>query len=163
MWQERITRKQVVEEIQKQRIRDALARPIDGDEITKAWKDMKARPKTKTKTQRSGRTEEVTERMLEELRGLDVERTNLDEMVALSTFGRAMEDEYKRLTIPVPEWLEDRLSALDREIRLRRTDALQAKLKELEARKEALKTADQKRQDVDAEMAKVKAALGINA
>ena len=33
-------------------------------------------------------------------------------------------------------------------------------VKELESRKEALKTAEQKRQDVDSEMAKVKAALG---
>jgi hypothetical protein len=106
------------------------------------------------------RRKEVRLKMLKELRGLDVERTDLDEMVALSTFGLSMKVEYERLTIPVPEWLETRLGELDRTIRSQRREALEKKVKELEARKDALKTAEQKRQDVDAELAKVKAALG---
>ncbi len=168
-----VTRAEVEEEIQSDRIREvmertgradpieinnALARRIDPVAVREKWKVMKKR---KAEQARIPRRREVNTDMLKELRGLDVERTDLDEMVALSTFGRAMNAEYDRLAIPIPEWLEDRLTELDRETRLRRTDALEKKLKELKARKETLKTAEQKRTDVDSEMLKIEKALGI--
>lgn len=166
-----ITWKEVAEDIQRERInevmkrtgeadqeeiRRALARPIDSIAIRERWKDMKKRTAAPARQRRRGGESD----MLKELRGLDIERTDLDEMVALSAFGRDMKTEYDRLVIPVPEWLEDRLTELDRETRLRRTDALEKKLKELNAREDALKTADQKRTDVATEKAKVLAALG---
>jgi hypothetical protein len=167
-----LTRAEVEEEIQRDRIREvmertgradpmeinrALSKTIDWFAVREKWKVMKNR---KAAQARYRRRREVNTDMLKELRGLDIERTDLDEMVALSAFGRDMKAEYERLIIPIPEWLEDRLVELDRETRLRRTDALEKKLKELRARKETLKTAEQKRQDVDTEMAKIEAALG---
>lgn len=149
------------EEEQRLRINQALQKPIEFLEVKERWKTMKEQ---RAAGKRSNlRRKEVNENMLKELRNFDADRTDLDEMVALSTFGRSMKVEYERLAMPIPEWIEDRTRTLDSEIRSQRRDALEKKVKELQSRKDALKTAEQKRQDVDAELEKVKAALGQTA
>ncbi len=155
----RIVKENLDPEIETERIKAALALPLSWPDIQAKWVLMKKRKAAKAKQRGEGVNEIM--QMLRDLRGLDTERTDLDEMVALSAFGTAMKAEYERTTIPSPDWLDDRLGDLNRAIRLLRQDALEKKLKELETRQEALKTADQKRTDVVAEMAKVKAALGI--
>lgn len=144
--------------IETSRINEALCRPIGDVERQAKWVTMKKRTAATARRRR----EEVTQtmQMLRDLRGLDPDGADLDEIIALSAFGRSLKVEYDRNVIPTPDWLDDRLDNLERAARLLRQDALEKKLKELQSRKEALKTAEQKRQDVDAELEKVRAALG---
>lgn len=97
--------------------------------------------------------------MLEQLRNVNVDRMDLDEVVALLTFGEQLQANYTANALEVPEWITDKTSALKKEAQRRRRDNLEAALKSAVARKEALKTADQKRADTDAEIERLKAAL----
>lgn len=98
--------------------------------------------------------------MLERLRGLDAESLSADEMVELRQGARALETEYTTQSYEVPEWLRDRAQMLDREIGARRQDALMKRLKEIDAQEQTLKTASEKRADLQTERERINAALG---
>lgn len=83
--------------------------------------------------------------MLQELRNFDVNRLALDEMFALSAFGKMVRSEYQNRNMPVPEWLTDQLSKLEREIVARRRDELERRLKEIRAQRTMLETTGEKR------------------
>lgn len=98
--------------------------------------------------------------MLERLRGLDTETLSPDEMIELRLYARQIEGEYRTQGYEVPEWLKERAQLLDRDIAAKRTDALMKRLRELEAQEQTLKTAAEKRQDLQAERERINAALG---
>lgn len=94
------------------------------------------------------------------LRGLDVERYTVDELIELRAGARVLELEYQAANYEVPEWLKERTVMLDAEIKRLRADTMRKRVRELVAQKSALRTADEKRADVDAELARLQAELG---
>lgn len=99
---------------------------------------------------------------LERLKGLQLARMDIDEMIALATWGRAMANGYSYYELPKPKWLDESLATLDKEIRARRRELLEARLQEVRSRKETLKTREERRADLDSEEATLLAQLGTS-
>ena len=98
--------------------------------------------------------------MLEQLRNFNLDRIDLDEMVALFAFGENLKVVYGNLLLEVPEWVTDNVATLQKEIHSRRRDSLEKELKKAQASLESLKTADEKRQDIRAKIERLQTALG---
>lgn len=102
--------------------------------------------------------------MLQELKRLDLDRLALDEMLAYMAFAKGLHVEYGTRNIPAPEWLDDRIRQLNREIAARGRDALELRLKEIRAQKTQLMTPTEKREALAMEEAELTAKLaGTNA
>jgi hypothetical protein len=97
--------------------------------------------------------------MLEKLRSFDVDRLDVEEAIALSAFARSLKSEYEALGGEAPEWLDNRTRELRREIRARQQDGIEKRLHEAQARLEALKPAAERREELQAEIDKLKASL----
>ncbi len=95
--------------------------------------------------------------MLERLKNLDVERMDADDLIALSAFAKILEAEYAAHSLEVPEWLKDRQAELKREILTRTADMRAKRIREINARLDTLKTADEKRADLKAELERLQA------
>ena len=106
-------------------------------------------------------TERRLSDMLEALRRFDADRANMEEMLALRAFGRAVVNEFANVAIPAPEWLTDTMTRLGREIDNRRRDELEKRLKEIRASRSTLLTVSEKRAALDAEEAELQQQLGI--
>lgn len=98
--------------------------------------------------------------MYSQLRQLNLQRAETDELVAILAFGRQMASTFGSFSIPAPEWLTDNITALEREVRSRHQDMLENRLREIRSRREALRTAEEKRAAIDREEAELLAALG---
>lgn len=98
--------------------------------------------------------------MVERLRGLDTELLSADEMIELRLYARQLEGEYAGQGYELPEWLREKAQALDREIAAKRQDSLLKRLRELDAQEQTLKTAAEKRADLQSERDRINAALG---
>lgn len=94
------------------------------------------------------------------LKNFDAEQNSLDELIELAAFGKTIAATYADNSIPVPEWLETSLSAVNVEIKRRNQDYLAKELKETEAALAALKTREEKKTELAERQAKLKAALG---
>jgi predicted transcriptional regulator len=97
--------------------------------------------------------------MLDALKNFDAKRADLAELVELSAYGRALLAEFETLSVEAPEWATENLAAVRRELKSRNQDRLAAKLKAAKARLETLKTVDEKRTGVQAEIAALEAQL----
>lgn len=98
--------------------------------------------------------------MYSQLRQLNLQRAETDELVAILAFGRQMVSTFGSFSIPAPEWLTDNITALEREVRSRHQDMLENRLREIRSRRETLRTAEEKRAAIDREEAELLAALG---
>src|SRR5574341_211588 len=98
--------------------------------------------------------------MLDKLKNLNLNRSEVDELVALHAFGAGLVGAFGTLDLESPQWLQDSMAMLTKEIKARHEDALEAQLKETESQLDALKTADEKRQDLRAQAARLRAKLG---
>lgn len=99
--------------------------------------------------------------MLERLKNLNIDGMDIDEAVALSAFARGMKAEYDTLALETPEWLDTRIREVRREIKSRTQDLLERRLREAKARREALKPATERRQEVDDEIARLEKLVGV--
>lgn len=97
--------------------------------------------------------------MLDRLRSFDVDRMDMEEAVSLSAFGRALRTEYDVLQEMPPDWLDNRLKELRRMIRSRQQDSLEKRLREARLRLSHLRTPDEKRADVEREIASLEQQL----
>jgi hypothetical protein len=94
--------------------------------------------------------------MLSELKSFQANsRYSLEELLSLSAYGRALEDECTALSVEPPGWLPEQNKAVRREIRAKTADALEQRLKELRSRREALKTPDEKRKSIEDEISQL--------
>lgn len=101
--------------------------------------------------------------MLQQLKNLNIERLDLDEAVAMASFGRAMEAEYQHVSAEAPDWLTDNLKALRKEIRQRLQDTLESRLVEVTSRLDSLSTVEEKRSKLREEADRLRAKLGVSA
>lgn len=97
--------------------------------------------------------------MLDLLRRFDADRSTLEEMLALVTFGKSLRAEYEARGIMVPEWLSEKLRVLNREIESHRRDALELRLKEIRAEQTRLQTPAERREALAKEQEQLEAAL----
>ena len=97
---------------------------------------------------------------LQLLRSFQADRMELEEMLALSMFARALKTEYAGHRLPVPAWLTEQSDKLSAAISTHRRDELQRQLKEVRLRKDQLKTAEERRTDLSKQEADLIAALG---
>ena len=95
--------------------------------------------------------------LIMDLKNFNSDGKDLDELVELAAEGRAFRAEYEALQLEVPEWLDNSLKAVRRDIRDRVADSKAARLKELKARRAQLKTTEEKRSELDKEIEKLEA------
>lgn len=98
--------------------------------------------------------------MLAQLKGVNLPRTDVEEMVVLLVFAEGMKLKYQELEIDVPEWLSDKISAITKEVEARNHDSILAKIRSAESRLEAMKPAEQKRVELSKEIKRLKALAG---
>lgn len=96
--------------------------------------------------------------MLEQLKRLNLENPDVEELVELSLFARGLHTEFEQLGVEVPSWLDDRTRELRRQVKIRLEDQRAARLRELKARHESLATPAEKRQKIADEIAKLEQA-----
>ena len=91
----------------------------------------------------------------QELRGVDVDAiSQVEEIVALLAIAKAIRAEFEAHTslIETPEWLDDKIKSLGRELKARTADVLEKRYRETLAKRESLRTPEEKRKAVDAEI-----------
>lgn len=97
--------------------------------------------------------------MLSQFKQFNTDSLSLEELVALSAFGRQLRAEYEELDLDEPEFVDAQLKSLKREIRTRNADRLEKSLREKKARLEMLKTPTQKKTELQSEIKKLEAQL----
>jgi hypothetical protein len=97
--------------------------------------------------------------VLKELRTFDVDRLSLEELVSLSFYAKGLRGEFDAKQVDQPEWLDDAMRRLQREIEMRKADSLEKRLKDIAAQKTGLETAAEKRARLAAEEDRIKAQL----
>lgn len=91
--------------------------------------------------------------MLAELKRLNCDGVQLDELMAHAAFAKILRAEYEGKNITAPEWLDDAIRRINREITLRSKDALEMRLKEIRAQRTQLMTPTEKREQLEKEEA----------
>lgn len=94
------------------------------------------------------------------LRNLDVNRYDLDQMVELSSVAGMLLEHYGNLELEVPDWLLKSRKALLDAIAEKNRGRIEARVKELEARVDALTPAETKRRQLTDELARLRKKLG---
>jgi DNA repair ATPase RecN len=92
-------------------------------------------------------------------KNFSADRMDLDELVALSAFGKSLRAEYEALQLEEPEFVAVQINTLKREIRSRVADKLEARKRELANRIDSLKTPKEKKAELEAELAKLEKQL----
>jgi hypothetical protein len=98
--------------------------------------------------------------LLESLRNVNIDRLDMDEIVAALTFANAMAMTYQSVGLETPEWLVDSTDTLKREAGARHRDQLEKELREIEQREETLKSQSEKRADLSSKKKRIMAQLG---
>lgn len=81
--------------------------------------------------------------------------SDVDEMVAGLAFGKSLRAEFDALQIEEPAYIDVQIKSLRREIASRNADKVEARKRELLARIDALKTPNQKKAELEAELKKL--------
>jgi sRNA-binding carbon storage regulator CsrA len=85
--------------------------------------------------------------LIDEIRKFDIDSvTAIEDLVALSAIGRAVQNEFVTLAVEAPEFLDVKLADIRREIRSRNADRIQKLIREKKSRLESLLPAEEKRQ-----------------
>lgn len=99
-------------------------------------------------------------KMLAQLRNVNVDRIDLDEAIGLLAFGELMLRSYPEHGLSVPEWLDENVKLLRREVNTRQRESLEKRRKELQLGIERTRTAQERRDAYARELADVEAKLG---
>lgn len=94
--------------------------------------------------------------MLNQLRGLQIDKYDLDEIVYLDFVTAGLLMQYESYDLEPPEFLVDAASKLQFEIGKRREENLSKALKLAEAERTSLRSIDEKRKDLDARISRLK-------
>lgn len=98
--------------------------------------------------------------LFQKIRTLNLDRMDVDEAIELVTFARQATGTYDSYKVPTPQWLSDGIAMLDGEIKRRRRDMLEARQREIKATLTTLKTREEKRSELEAELAQLNDAVG---
>jgi hypothetical protein len=97
--------------------------------------------------------------MLENFKSFNVDRLSIEELIALSAFGKSLRAEFVGFSVEVPEYVDNQLKTLAREIKLRNAENLESQLRDKKSRLEALTPAEEKREKIKADIEKLEAML----
>lgn len=95
--------------------------------------------------------------VIEAMRKVTAKACNMDELVFLSASARIAAAEYEILGAKVPEWLEDQVRLLRAEVAVRIADEKALRIRQLRGQLDSLKTAQEKRAAIEAELAALSA------
>jgi len=101
--------------------------------------------------------------LVQALKGLNVDREQIDDLLVLHMHARQLRAEYAESNIETPEWLDGAITVLSREIERQSADQIALRLKELDRAESGLKTASERRQDIQNERNRLLARLGKTA
>ena len=90
----------------------------------------------------------------------DTEIVELEDLFVAQSQLKVIDQGYQETTMETPEWVLDKMEAVNVEINHRVASQLKARLRAAQARRSALRTADEKRGDLDAEIEDLKKRLG---
>jgi hypothetical protein len=108
--------------------------------------------------ERSQTTKERRKSMdLQTFKSYNTARADLDELVAMAAFGRALRNEYESHQIEEPEFVGAKLKALRAEIADRNADKIAARKSEIKARLDALKSPKEKAAELRKELERMEA------
>lgn len=119
------------------------------DKFVKQTKDL----------ERSLKQERGNRSMLRELKNLNVDTREMEELIALSAFAKSMKAEYEFREMEVPEWIGDRLTLLNSEIRTRRHDELTRALREKKIRRQQMAPREERVAQLDADIERLEKQL----
>lgn len=97
--------------------------------------------------------------MLNQFKNFDAGRLDIEELVALAAYGRMLREEFEVHGLDEPAYVDVQLKALKREIHARNADKLEATLRELKSRREALKTPTEKKAEINRQIAQLEKQL----
>lgn len=100
--------------------------------------------------------------MLDQFKSFNADAADLDELVELATFGRQFRAEHETLNVPVPEYVDDNLRSIRKEIDNRLADRRAVRIRELKAQRVGLATAQEKRDAIDKELAALGEIVGAS-
>ena len=100
--------------------------------------------------------------MLSTFKNFSADRLDVDELVALASFGNALKDEFVALGIDVPEYVDVNLKTLKREIRGRVADKREAEKRRLLAQLDSLKTTSERKAELKKQLEAVEAQLAAD-
>lgn len=99
--------------------------------------------------------------VLNRLRSLNCDRSDIDELVGLLSFAEVLKGTYASSGLIVPEWVNDSSTVLKREIADRRRDELLRERKLLDAKERKLMSRDEQRDEVKSRKAEIDKLLGV--
>src|ERR1700679_3300105 len=126
---------------------------------TSGWHKPKHKPVRTTRTERPNREKGSTTMSLVTFKSFTGDRMDIHELVALMAFGKSLRAEYDALQMEEPAFVDLQLKSLRREITARTADKLEARKRELTARIDSLKTPQQKRSELEKELASLEKQL----
>lgn|GEM_PF-3173879 len=97
--------------------------------------------------------------LIDDIRKFETEGLALEDLVTLSAVGRAIQAEFEALNVELPDWFDSKMREIRKEITLRQADRLEKMLREKKSRLEALLPAEEKRQALKDEIAKLELQL----
>jgi len=91
---------------------------------------------------------------------VDVEKIgSIEELILIQSQLRTIDNGFQELKTDTPEWVTDKISEVDHEINTRMRGELMRRLRQAKARRSALRTADEKRGDLDREITELEAKI----
>jgi len=90
----------------------------------------------------------------------NAESLNVEELILAKSQLKTIDDAFQEMKLDTPEWVVDKLSEVGLEINVRVRSELQRRLKTAKARRSALRTADERRKELDAEIAELESKVG---
>jgi hypothetical protein len=97
--------------------------------------------------------------MVEQLRNVDIDRAQIDDVLGLLAFAKLLRTEHEQRMGVVPEWIDDKVRVMSRYVEMHRRDALELRLKQAKAQAATLLTTAERREKVEAEIAALEAEL----
>ena len=90
--------------------------------------------------------------MIDEIRNWNVDAAGLDKTVATLAMAELVRAKFEAKNVPVPEWLDHQIRAMNRAVESLTRDAKELRLKELRAQASQLKTPTERRAEIQAEL-----------
>lgn len=97
--------------------------------------------------------------MLDIIKGLDLDGHDLEALVEYAAFTDLFVSQFEKNSLEVPSWLKEKRESLESTIKSKRRDAVVAALKSAEAKFDSLKSAEDKRKDLQDEITRLKSLL----
>ena len=85
---------------------------------------------------------------------------SVEELILAQAQLKTIDAAYQEMKLDTPEWVIDKLSEVGLEITVRVRSELQRRLKTAKSRRSALRTADERRKELDAEIAELESKVG---